>query len=233
MRKNALSVITIGQSPRTDLEADFRWLRKDGIDIVETGALDGLSAEEISSYAPDIDEYTLVTRIRDGSQVKIGREKIVPVLQRKIDESVATGIEVAILLCSCEFPELYAKRGFLIEPSRILFDSVCSFARGKRLAVIMPTPEQILPAQKKWGTIGGDVFVSSASPYIDPEMSLITAAKKIEARDADICILDCAGFSLWMKELIHKETGLPTISALSITVKVAAELVQNAFSCWR
>lgn len=223
--KKTLALITIGQSPRTDLQADFLLLREEGIDIVETGALDSLSPEEIALYAPSKNEYALVTRIGDGSQVKIGRKKIAPLLQRKIDEFADTGIRMAILMCSCEFPELRAKRGFLIEPSKILFDSVFSFAREKRLAIVMPTPEQVVPAQGKWGIVSKDVFMSVASPYISSEIALAAVAREIKAWGADLCILDCAGFSLWMKEFIRKDTGIPTLSALSMTMKVSAELV--------
>ncbi|MDL2264115.1 AroM family protein, partial [Synergistaceae bacterium OttesenSCG-928-I11] len=70
-----------------------------------------------------------------------------------------------------------------------------------------------------------DLFVCSASPYVDPREAIILAARKIAVWGADICILDCAGFSGWMKHLAKEVSGIPTISALSVSMRLAAEIL--------
>ena len=220
-----IAALTIGQSPRVDLAEDLAELAQKGLDVVEVGALDGLSREEIAAYAPSAGDYVLVSRLADGTQVHLSKEKISPLLQRRIDELSPSGVSAALLMCSCDFDELRMPQGFLIHPSRILFSAVSALAAGKRLGVVMPTPEQVEPARAKWSAVGGDVFVRSASPYVDPREAIASAAREIAAWGADVCVLDCAGFSGWMKRLARETSGIPTVSALSVSMRLAAEIL--------
>ena len=69
--KFRVGLITIGQSPRVDITSDIKDVLGSQIEIVECGALDNLSHEEINALRPSEGEYILVTRLRDGSTVKI------------------------------------------------------------------------------------------------------------------------------------------------------------------
>lgn len=220
-----IAALTIGQSPRVDLADDLAELAQKGLDVIEVGALDGLTQSEIDACAPDADDYVLVSRLTDGTQVRISKKKISPLLQRRIDEQSANGVASALVMCSCDFPELAMPRGFLIHPSKALFSAVSALAAGKRLGIIMPTPEQVEPSRNKWRAVSDDLFVCSASPYVDPREAIILAARKIAVWGADICILDCAGFSGWMKHLAKEVSGIPTISALSVSMRLAAEIL--------
>ena len=217
--------LTIGQSPRVDLADDLAALAQKGLDVVEVGALDGLTQDEIDACAPDAGDYVLVSRLADGTQVRISKKKIFPLLQRRIDEQSANDVTAALLMCSCDFDELEMPRGFLIHPSKALFSAVSVLAAGKRLGIVMPTPEQVEPSRSKWRTVSNDLFVCSASPYIDPQEAIELAARKVSAWGADLCILDCAGFSGWMKHLAKEVSGIPTISALSVSMRLAAEML--------
>ena len=63
-----LGAITVGQSPRTDVTDDIMGIFQGKVEILERGALDGLTVEDIDKLAPDAGEYVLVSRMRDGSQ---------------------------------------------------------------------------------------------------------------------------------------------------------------------
>lgn len=219
-----LGAVTIGQAPRTDLEDDLATLSREGIRVVQAGALDGMSAAEIARYVPEPGDYVLVSRMRDGSQVRLSRRKIVPLLQKKIEELSDGGVASSILLCSCEFPEMDAMKGLVIQPSKILFGVVAALALGARLAVAMPTPEQVEPARAKWGAVSGELLVLSASPYVSPKGQVESAVRTIHDWHADLCVMDCAGFPLWMKEAVRAGANVPVLSALGVTVRVAAEL---------
>ena len=68
---NALSsvvgLITIGQSPRSDVVPEMAALIGPGVDVREAGALDGLNRSGIEALAPTGHDEILVTRLQDGS----------------------------------------------------------------------------------------------------------------------------------------------------------------------
>mgnify|MGYP001754987607 FL=1 len=59
-----LGAITVGQSPRTDVTDDIMGIFQGKVEILERGALDGLTVEDIDRLAPDAGEYVLVSRMR-------------------------------------------------------------------------------------------------------------------------------------------------------------------------
>jgi len=112
-----IGFITIGHSPRVDVVPEMTPILGD-VEIIECGALDDLTLEEIQKLAPREGDYVLVTRLRDGTQVKLSREKIVKHLQTCI-EKLEKEVDVIGILCTGEFPELKSKK-LLIEPSLLL-----------------------------------------------------------------------------------------------------------------
>ena len=52
MRSKTIGMITIGQSPRVDVVPEIREILGDGIEVLEAGALDGLSLEEVKGFSP-------------------------------------------------------------------------------------------------------------------------------------------------------------------------------------
>ena len=59
--KYQVGTVTIGQAPRVDITPDLKTIIGDGIEIVEAGALDGLTKEQIAAMAPHEGDYVLVT----------------------------------------------------------------------------------------------------------------------------------------------------------------------------
>ena len=71
-----LHLLTIGQSPRPDVVPEILGMLGNStadIEAVEAGALDGLSREEVRAGAPRDREMPLVSRLRSGKKVVIGR----------------------------------------------------------------------------------------------------------------------------------------------------------------
>lgn len=64
-----LGLITVGQAPRDDVIIDLLPIFGPEIELIQAGALDGLSLQEISSFAPQDGDYVLVSRLKDGSSV--------------------------------------------------------------------------------------------------------------------------------------------------------------------
>lgn len=68
-----IDALTIGQSPRVDVVPEIQSVLEDNTEIIERGALDGLDPEAIHHMSPRAGDYRLVTRMRDGSEVKVGK----------------------------------------------------------------------------------------------------------------------------------------------------------------
>lgn len=68
--------ITIGQAPRNDIMKELYPLLGHEIEIIEKGALDEISINEIKDLKPEKDDFPLITRLRDGSSNVPHSEKI-------------------------------------------------------------------------------------------------------------------------------------------------------------
>ena len=79
-----IGAVTIGQSPRVDVTKDIMGLFDDSLELVQAGGLDGLTREEIETFAPGPEDYVLVSRLTDGSSVTFAERHILPRLQNAI-----------------------------------------------------------------------------------------------------------------------------------------------------
>lgn len=218
-----VGLITIGQSPRVDVVPEVRRiLEGTDVEIAECGALDGLSREEVEALAPKQGECVLVTRLRDGSEVIVSRERILPLVQRCID-SLEREADVLGLLCTGEFPELRSSK-ILLEPSDLLLKVVESI-KVVRLGVVVPNPAQVDMARRKWGGIAPDLKVVSASPYTEGPGDLAAASRALA--DRDLIVLDCVGFGTEAKRAVAATTGRPVIIPRTLLARVLRELVED------
>ena len=105
-----VGLITVGQSPRSDVVPDMAAILGGDVEIVEAGALDGLTREQITRLAPEGDDEILVTRLADGSSVFVGKSKVIPRIEAQIAALEDRGVTLNVLLCTGEFPQLAARR---------------------------------------------------------------------------------------------------------------------------
>ncbi len=108
-----VGLITVGQAPRSDVVPDMAAILGGDVLIVEAGALDGLTREQIAPLAPEGDDEILVTRLADGSSVFVGKTRMIPRIEAKIAALEDQGVALNVLLCTGEFPKLAARRPFL------------------------------------------------------------------------------------------------------------------------
>ena len=218
-----LGTITIGQSPRVDLIPEMRGILGDDVEIIEAGALDGLTLEEVKRMYPEPGDYVLVTRMRDGTAVKIAEKHILPRIQEKLDELVGRGAELISLVCTGEFPPFACER-LVVKPQRLLFNVVSAIAGGSRLGVLLPDADQIPQGGDRWAAAAAGVRIEAASPYGEVE-DLDRAAHNLNEWGAEIIVMDCFGYTLAMKDTVKGITGAPVILARSILARVLAELL--------
>jgi protein AroM len=80
----SLGVVTIGQSPRDDLTGELAAYLPAGTRLLERGALDDLTSPAITALAPDAEQDTPTSRLRDGESVMLDRRRLVPLLEQAV-----------------------------------------------------------------------------------------------------------------------------------------------------
>lgn len=222
--KKRIGTVTIGQSPRVDIVPEILGIMGPDVEVVEAGALDGLSKEEIAAFAPKADDYVLVTRLADGSSVQVAEHYITPRIIQKIQNHFANGIPLVFLLCTGEFPS-FEEAGILIRPEKILFNTVEAVAKGMRIGVLTPSPDQIPQSTARWKKLSDNVKSVAASPYVNGPEAVKKAAEELKAWGAQISIMDCMGYTRAMQETVRTITGKPVILGRGIAARVVAELL--------
>ncbi len=219
-----LGMVTVGQSPRNDIMPGMQQILGSEIQVIEKGALDGLSLEMIRKLYPKARMTPLVTRLSDGSQVVIAEEEIIPRVQAKIDELNAEGVELIVLLCTGHFPN-FSSRCVLLEAQKVVDHCVEACVRhGDRIGLLVPLPEQMDQSQKNLSHVTSSITVASASPYAS-EDELLRAAEILTQNDVKLVVMHCMGYRNDHRRKIREITGKPVILSNAIVARTAAELI--------
>lgn len=197
-----VGLITIGQSPRTDITGGFREILEPyGVKITESGVLDGLTFDQVrDQYWPrstDSVETIYVSRMRDGTEVKLLKSLVQRGVQQRISE-LESACDLIVVLCTGTFKGLRSSVP-LIFPDQVIKECIRELGLTERLHVIAPTAEQKPFLTAKWDTVVRNLTFSISSPY--QRFNLVDVANEINASRPEGVVLDCMGYR---KE--HKET---------------------------
>jgi protein AroM len=203
-----IGLITIGQSPRTDVTPILRDMLGSEVELIEKGALDGLARKEIEKLAPTARDYVLVTRLRDGTSVKVARRQIIPRVQKRIEELEDLGVDFTMFLCTGEFPSLKAKKP-LIMPEKLI-SNIVQCVKGGKIGIVVPEREQIPQIKRKWKGKGLSIVITSANPYGESK-AFEESAKFLAEENVDLVVLDCIGFTPKVTEIFRRLTGKPVL----------------------
>lgn len=196
-----LGVVTIGQAPREDLVEDFLRNLPTDVEIVQVGALDDLNLEMITSQlSPEVGEIMYITRLRNGSEVRVSKNKLLPLMQSKISYLDSIDVDIITILCSGEFPQFETKTP-IIYPDKILKGIASSISYNGKVAVLIPGKEQVNYAYDKWSKYFRELEVIPISPYSSRMQDFIDVAKFINENKIGFVIMDCMGY-----KLLHKDT---------------------------
>jgi protein AroM len=222
--RQRVAAITIGQSPRTDMTEDsFARLPAD-LEIIEYGALDPFTREEaIQSFGPGPGDEVLVSRLRDGSQIRLGDKAVTGLLQAAINRAEQEGAAATLLLCTGEFPAFQHSKP-LITPMPLLHATARILADGRRIAVLLPDPAQVEPAVRRWRESGLEALAVAASPYEDIAR-VEAAAASLRGCGAALLCMDCMGYTVAMKGLAARASGLPALLPRTLMSAITAEFL--------
>jgi protein AroM len=219
-----IGMITIGQSPRVDIVPEMQEILGTDVEILEAGALDGLTLEEVKRFFPKRGDYILCTRMSDGAEVVVAKRFVLPRVQQCIDLLTAKGAEILLFLCTGKFPQFSSKRLF-IESQKILDHFILALHQENgRMGLLIPLTDQIMQAGKKYHRLKGKIIIKAASPYaLKDEVS--PAAKELKKADPHVIVMHCMGYTQTMKKRVMEITGKPTILARSLVARTLKELL--------
>ena len=224
MNMKKIGMITIGQSPRPDVVPEIKKILGTGIDVLEAGALDGLSLEEVKRFSPGKRDYVLCTRMSDGTEVVIGKRFILPRMQRCIDLLTGKGAEIILFLCTGKFPEFSCGR-LLIEPQRVLDNFLVALdGKKQKIGLMIPLQDQMAQARKKYSRMKGEIAIQAASPYAKKD-EVVPAARALKKADPHVIVMHCIGYTQAMKDRVREITGKPVILARSLVARTLKEML--------
>ncbi len=223
-RNQIIGALTIGQSPRTDVIPEIQKFFGDA-EILQAGALDGLSRAEIDALAPEAGSGdVLVSRLSDGSWATMAEAKLIPLLQRQAEALCASGAKLLVLLCTGKFPDVLRVGVPVVYPQRLLYAVVPVLSGGRRVGVVNPDAKQLEQSQRNWGDALENVFVMAANPYQQDTDWDAVAETLVEER-VELVVLDCIGYTRKVKERIQEKTGKPVILPRTLLARVVGELL--------
>lgn len=218
-----IGAITIGQAPRTDILLDVEPILGPDIELIQAGALDGMTLEEVQTLRPDGTGNTLVSRMCDGTAVALQEQKILPLMQQRINELEDRGVSAILIMCTGEFPETFVSGVPLIYPSKMICNIIASLNNVKSLGVITPDADQIPDIERKWSKIVPKVVPVLWNPYL--EKTSEQAVTQLREAGVDLAIMDCFGYGKEMSAYASAAIGKPVILSRMIAIRVLLEIV--------
>ena len=218
-----VGAVTIGQAPRTDILCDVEAILGVEIELIQAGALDGMTLAEVEALRPDGTGTTLVSRMLDGTAVQLEERKLLPLLQERITRLEREGVSAVLLMCTGEFPETFSSHVPLIYPSKVICSVVSALGNVRRIGVITTDREQFRDIVGKWSRIVPEVFPVQWNPYLEERSETASAALREE--HVDLAVMDCFGYSEKMRQYAASAIGRPVILSRTLAVRILREIV--------
>lgn len=225
-----IGLVTIGQAPRTDVVVSM--FPTDAVpQVVEAGALDDVPLPDIHNLRPGTNEHLLVTRLSDGTEVRVAKERLLPFIQAAVHRVEQNGADVVCVLCTGAFDNLKATVP-LVFPDRVLLGVVNAIQPGGTLGIVIPHAAQSDSMINKWTLPSRGVVTAVASPYggYDPFETYECTSPfgrgtgELERQGADLIVMDCMGFDRAMHANVTSGAQVPVILANSLVGAVLLEI---------
>ncbi len=221
MTYKKIGVLTIGQSPRPDLVSPLIEQLPENCNIIQRGALDGLT----NASLPAIHDatYPLTTRMRDGSLVMIEEAFLATRLQQALNELEATGVTATILLCAGTFAELKGASP-LFKPF-VIGRSMLNSLDLKRIGLIAPIKEQETPIRQRWLAAGFLPTVWTADLAQQDKTFTQQLREQIEANQLQCIVLDYVGHPTSQVAQLRKKIVIPLIDLGQLVIAALSSVL--------
>lgn len=222
--KPRIGMISIGQSPRPDILSIFQDIWGERAEMLEVGALDGLTHTDVQQMSPKDGDDVLVVRMADGQQYLVGRSALIPRIQACADLLITQPIAAIILLCTGDFRPFRYAVPFII-PQKIVDNTVAALVNaGQVVGVMIPSGDQQKQMRRNLACNGIVPVFASASPHLG-EQGIIEAAHQLNRYDVSMVIMHCFGYTREMRDIVKEITQKPVLLSNMLIAKVTGELL--------
>ncbi len=225
-QEKRIGIVTIGQSPRTDVVPEMQTHLGAHVSIIERGALDGLSLTGVKEFTPETGMLPLVTRMKDGTEVIVAKEKLLPRINDVVMALDDEGVNLILLLCNGDFP-VFDTHCLVIEPQRLVDHCVAGLLDQRhRLGILVPVKEQKNWVRQRLDKGNYKITFAVASPY-ESEKKREEACMSFREAGCDLIVLYCMGFNRQMGAKVRMFCNSPVIVSNSIAARVLGELLED------
>ena len=221
MTNKVIGALTIGQSPRPELVAPLKRRLPEECQILQAGALDGLT--KASLPAVHNGNYPLTTRMQDGSSVMIEESFLAAELQQALDQLEERGVMATILLCAGTFSDLRGTRP-LLKPfavGRAVIDSIGL----NKIGLIAPIKEQEAPIRRRWQAAGFQPTVWTAALSRQDEQFVQQLNEQIELNKLECIVLDYVGHPEPLVSQLRATTVVPLIDLGQLAIAALSSVL--------
>ncbi|MCR4440338.1 MAG: AroM family protein [bacterium] len=219
-----IGAITIGQSPRPDIFGELLTPELQAVEFVEAGALDQLAPQHIAALAPRPGEPALVTRLRDGSAVRVSTAGIAPLLDDCVRRVEQAGVAASVLLCTADFELLRSERT-LFRPAQLLRAAASALLTRGTLAVVVPEESQVADASQGWHGPGRQLVVATLPPYDPSPAQLCCLVEQLRRDDLALVVLNCMGYGRATQQQLARALHVPVLSPRLVLAAVLSAFV--------
>ena len=219
-KKLRLAFVTIGQSPRDDIVPEMLADIGGDVEAHQFGALDELPENEIRTLVPGPGETSFATRLRDGREVTISKERVEIRLEELLERVDQQGFDAVVLLCTGTHVKPLS-RTLMIESQRVVDSMVESLAASsQRLGVILPLERQVEEFPKRH-VFSRKAKLIAASPYAGDNI----AEKAAALAECDLVIMHCMGYSEAMRAAARQAISAPVLLSRRIVSGAVRQII--------
>jgi len=220
-----IGIITIGQSPRKDVVPEMTPFFGNNVEVLEAGALDGLTPDQVKTYYPENGMTHLVSRMRDGTEIIVAKEKLIPRIETAIIDLNRKSVSLILLLCVGSFPQ-FESACLIVEPQKIVDHCIEGLiGASHRLGIVIPIAEQEDWVRETFSELTTSITVTVASPYAG-QNDLPAAAAILNEAACDLIVMYCMGFNRQLTRPIREITAKPVIVSSAIVARTIGELLE-------
>jgi len=219
-----IGLIAISQSSREDITSDLRRMLKLNLEFIECNILDEYSYEEIiERFSPEPGQAVYTTRMKDGREVKVSREKISREVNRCISKLELSGVEFIILLSTTEIPNITSSIP-VVHLDKLIRSYASALKTEDLVSIIIPSSEEARYAWIKWHSVFPNLYIEAISPYTASDDEYEELGNRLKKLNPRLIIMDCIEYTLRHRSILSNIIRRPVICPRTILAGLLNEL---------
>ena len=209
-----VSFISTGQGPRDDIMYEMIRHLSPEIVIREVGAFDDFALNELDQFAPKNGEESTVSRVRDMTMFEFTMKATTDYVQKKIDEEVAAGTDMVVILCTSEFPPFRSEVPIL-DPYELIHKEVAALKGSCTVGTLFPYEPYEQMMADSWNRDGIPVVYKTVPSADANKEEYIDFYRNAGVK---LLVMDCISYKYESKKYYAEKLGVPVIHPKSLII---------------